>query len=285
MVLDIYLRNVPNASWTQIKQALTLAFQSNVSDAAIRRLIADRLQRNGERFMEFVIAIQELEVRLGFRMSEFELLETLRRNMLPHIQDRLLFVTINSVAELQNRVHQVEELAQRQSEVQQVRRSVARVHEIAALPCELSENRTSSNNVPHSTIGVALASRSEVTESHVNPFSQSDVHPGSETSQPANEQTNWMCAMMASQTDKNQDVSCWNCDEEGHTFMDCAARRIIFCYGCGTKNVVRPQCLRCSSRFLQGNGRRNVRPPGLVPAEMRIEGQTFQTIRQPHRPN
>lgn len=283
----IFLRNSPNASWAQIRDALTLAFQSNVSDAAIRRLIADRLQRNNERFMDFTIAIQELEVRLAARMTEFELLDTLRRNMLPHVQDRLLFVTINSVRDLQNRVHQVEELAQRQMEVQQIRRSNARIHEIGPLPLATTDVTASeghSLNPPrlrhHSSI-------SEVVETRPNPFSPPMV-PTTTADTPLpqpNEQQEWICAMTSSQRDPNQLTICWNCDDIGHTFMDCSADRTIFCYGCGTKNVIRPRCQKCSSNLLQGNGRRNARPTGPIQASTRSEGQAFQQINLHHRPS
>nr|CTR11711.1 unnamed protein product [Calliphora vicina] len=43
-------------------------------------------------------------------------------------------------------------------------------------------------------------------------------------------------------------VKCWNCDEPGHHWEDCVKDRIVFCYGCGTKNVYKPQCPRCLAR-------------------------------------
>lgn len=118
----VFLRNYPRATWDQMKDVLSRAFPANLSDETIRRLISDRLQRPGECFTIFMLAIQSLEVRLTTRMTQIELLETLRRNMLPHIQDRLLLVPVHTVREFQLRVHQVETLAQRQSEVPQVRK-------------------------------------------------------------------------------------------------------------------------------------------------------------------
>lgn len=100
----VFIRNEPYATWDRVKEALIAAFQSNVSDEAIRRLIRDRLQMPNERFMDFCIAVQVMEVRLTVRMSGPELLGVLRRNMLPHMQDRLLFVTVDSVTQLQQRV-------------------------------------------------------------------------------------------------------------------------------------------------------------------------------------
>lgn len=278
----VFIRNEPNATWNQVKTALNFAFKSKVSDAAIRRLISDRLQRQGERFMEFCISIQELEVRLTHRMGDAELLDTLRRNMLPNIQDRLLFVPVYSVYELQQRVQQVEELLQRQVEVHQVRRALSKVSEIAALPLApgdlsaeswygnasaqyyLPENQSSFQN----DLSVAPGA-------HVNPFG--------DTTGSAGEQVEMVCAFENSEQ-RRQFTVCWNCDDLGHTYMDCSATRRIFCYGCGAKNVVRPQCQRCSVLALQGNGMRNVRPAGTTPAEKPTGGQTFQpTILRPRQ--
>lgn len=41
---------------------------------------------------------------------------------------------------------------------------------------------------------------------------------------------------------------CWNCDQTGHFWDDCVQDRTIFCYGCGTKNVYKPQCTKCLNR-------------------------------------
>ncbi|KAI8116182.1 hypothetical protein CVS40_11707 [Lucilia cuprina] len=43
-------------------------------------------------------------------------------------------------------------------------------------------------------------------------------------------------------------LKCWNCEELGHHWEDCVKDRIVFCYGCGTKNIYKPQCPRCSAR-------------------------------------
>lgn len=46
--------------------------------------------------------------------------------------------------------------------------------------------------------------------------------------------------------------TCFNCEEPGHHWEDCLQERKIFCYGCGMKNVYKPQCTKCGgekSRF------------------------------------
>lgn len=53
---------------------------------------------------------------------------------------------------------------------------------------------------------------------------------------------------------------CWNCDSTGHHWQDCLEERTIFCYGCGDKNVYKPNCSKCLSR--KQNASKNLKPMG-----------------------
>lgn len=44
-------------------------------------------------------------------------------------------------------------------------------------------------------------------------------------------------------------LQCWNCDGRGHHWQDCLQARQIFCYGCGTKQVYKPNCLKCKTNY------------------------------------
>lgn len=41
---------------------------------------------------------------------------------------------------------------------------------------------------------------------------------------------------------------CWNCDGEGHGWDMCLENRKVFCYGCGAKNIYKPQCPNCLAK-------------------------------------
>lgn len=283
----LFMRNQPNANWEQIREELIAYFQYTVSDDAIRRMIMDRLQRPGERFMQFNLAVQALEVRLQVRMTERELLDTLRHNMLPQIQDRILFIQINSIRELQRCVQQVEELMQRQSEVQQIRRSMARIHEIAAFPPPqlgyhqgLMLPQTSFQQPPGNSVmpRVSTPSREDYgwNPAVEPPLPVSSFYPTPQYAEPSE-----FLSAVGNPSDRNQHIICWNCDEMGHTFVDCIAKRIIFCYGCGAKNCVRPQCPKCSVRSVQGNVMRSARPPGFPQIAPPQAGQALRPQIQP----
>lgn len=265
----IFIRNEPQASWARVRQAISFAFQNNVSDAAIRRMIMDRLQKPNERFMDYCIAIQGLEVRLVNRMNVVDLLEALRRNMLPHIQNQLLFVQIDTIFELQQRVRQIEDLEQSQLEVQQIRRSSGRIHELSVSPFALKANDADPNAEPSQAVPISVRNppntRHEVGAA--DSACASDLRA---------EQQHGFVNAIGNGADRNQYLICWNCDDLGHSYMDCTADRKIFCYGCGAKNVVRPHCAKCNGRLLQGNWRRNARPSGPTAIEKGTGQQAFR---------
>lgn len=270
----IYIRNEPNATWLQVKNSLIFAFQSNVSDDAIRRLIMYRLQRPGERFMEFCVALQGLEVRLANRMSEFELLNTMKRNMLPHLQDRILFFPVNSILQLQQRVRQIEELMQRQSEVHNMRRSDLKIHELSVPPPAYVAGHTeptrhsifsSDESLVNMLNGQAGAFNISSNENQ-NPFSS--LPPGySIVGPPPQPQGQFDYVNAISPADRNNLTICWNCDDIGHSYTDCQKPRCIFCYSCGTKGFIKGNCPTCSVRLLQGNAPRNARLAGSLGVE------------------
>lgn len=40
---------------------------------------------------------------------------------------------------------------------------------------------------------------------------------------------------------------CWNCRKSGHRYQECLAERSVFCYGCGTPQVYKPNCSTCNT--------------------------------------
>ena len=50
---------------------------------------------------------------------------------------------------------------------------------------------------------------------------------------------------------------CYNCREIGHHYKDCLEPKTVFCYGCGTPNVYKPQCPKCLSGNSKPSGSNN----------------------------
>lgn len=54
--------------------------------------------------------------------------------------------------------------------------------------------------------------------------------------------------------------TCWNCDQLGHHWQDCLYDRTVFCYGCGAKQVYKPNCLKCNAK--RQNSSKNLKSLG-----------------------
>lgn len=251
----VVMRNEPNVTWARLRSVLTSAFQSAEPDEAIRRRISDRLQRSGETFMQFCIAIQVMEARLAVRMTEQELVDILKRNMLPEHQYKLVFEQPPSVCVLQQRVLLLEGLAQQLRARNPSQSGVQHLGRIASfVPTTKVELQTPS-----------VAAISAVPLEPSNPFACTS------------EQEQFFVSALDKR--RGQFEICWNCDEIGHSYMDCTAPRIVFCFGCGAKNTYRRNCARCSLSHPSGNDRRNGRVTETSLADPKLASHP---LRNPH---
>lgn len=89
-----------------------------------------------------------------------------------------------------------------------------------------------------------------------NPGFPARRHVSEIDQEPSPDQT--QCHVDAINT-SNSNYKCWNCDNSGHNWQDCLEERTIFCYGCGAKNVYKPQCTRCITRSQLS---KNLKPNG-----------------------
>lgn len=85
---------------------------------------------------------------------------------------------------------------------------------------------------------------------------------------------------------------CWNCKDLGHAYHDCTSQfRNVFCYGCGTANTYKPNCLKCktekwkASAYSPGNVRsatiplrRSTSPTPPQPTSNRITPTSFVPV-------
>lgn len=63
---------------------------------------------------------------------------------------------------------------------------------------------------------------------------------------------------------RQQHKVCWNCDADGHNYIDCEKERIIFCYRCGLKNATTRNCSNCfKNQNFRQPPRANESPPPM----------------------
>lgn len=56
------------------------------------------------------------------------------------------------------------------------------------------------------------------------------------------------CLNLIDSLSKISPRTCWNCDEDGHNWIECDSPPKMFCYRCGMKNCTTRNCNQCASR-------------------------------------
>lgn len=210
-----YRKSVTNVQWESFCSALKYQYKDFRTTFDMREELHNRKQKPTETFEVFYDAIYEIVDRLAVPIDEDELIEIVTRNLRPEIRHELLYVQINSIAQLKKLCQKREKLLSEDyfrrgnfhrnagNFSQPPQRRVAAIEE----NIEIEENL---NTVDFDKV--------DSPEFEVNAINHTD-----------------------------RVIKCWNCDEEGHFWDMCIQDRRIFCYGCGTKNVYKPQCIKCAN--------------------------------------
>ncbi|XP_036347766.1 uncharacterized protein LOC118757134 [Rhagoletis pomonella] len=86
--------------WPSLCEALRTNFQQHKTAFEIKEMVRSRKQGQNESFDDFRNAVLKLAEPLQSLFSELELMEILQHNLRPRIRQQLLYVQINSLAEL-----------------------------------------------------------------------------------------------------------------------------------------------------------------------------------------
>lgn len=227
-------RKYPNHSWAALKRAMIAHFAKQETDLEIRKLIMERRQVATEGFGDFCLAVECLAARLTRPMDDIELVEILRQNMSDRLQTCLLLHHTPNVDSLKASCRKFERLWATQSQFSKARTFNRRMAELGFDdgPAQVSEIEGGDD--------LCVRESPAVNGSRVNSL-------GYEVS----------ALSQAKPPNRSEYLICWNCDDIGHSFMDCSSTdRKIFCYGCGAKNVYKPTCKKCSAG--------NPKPGGII---------------------
>lgn len=249
-----YLFDNPNPNWLVFKQAIIARFCGYETEYEARNAVMRRQQKNNESFSEFVQQVQTMNNRLRNRFPEPHLLEILRENMNHQLQDHTLLLDFHSLEHLRFTCTRYEKLWQRHQRSQEFRGNTATVKR--NIINEMSYNE---RNFSEGGIHVQAMDGSEQLELG-DAFSNLSIS--------AVDRNNH-------QGVKNEYSLCWNCDDMNHTYRDCTQPvQGIFCYGCGQKNVLKPNCINCKNKLSV-----NKKPNGVRPGEIRSDSTTI--LRRP----
>lgn len=204
-----YHKSVDSIQWNEFCGALRCQFKDLRSNFDLMEAIRGRKMRPGESFDSFYDDICSIADRLQHSIPEEQLVEILVRNLRPDIRHELLYVPILTIPHLRKLVQMRENL--------------------------LNEEpyRKYSNQKSHFANNNISNVRKNIAELNSNEFESEDL-------------SNDACVDALNKDPST--VKCWNCDETGHFWDDCLKDRKVFCYGCGTKNMYKPQCVKCATR-------------------------------------
>lgn len=216
-----YHKQVKSVNWKDFCEALRCHYRECKSSFDIREEVRNRKQKPGETFDSFFDAISAIMDRLPTPMSDSELIEILARNLRTDIRQDLLYVPIHSIAHLRKLVQMREHFLNDES----VKKTLSA--------------RNQNSNIPRRYISELDSNSNETEIENIEELA---------------------CAIEAIRG-KEVVTKCWNCEEVGHHWENCLKDRTIFCYGCGIKNVYKPNCIKCATRKQNS---KNFRPPGTT---------------------
>lgn len=233
----------PGLQWPQLRQEFLARFQDYRTDNVIRLSLESRKQKMGEPFIQFYNAILNLSASLRNPLSQHDLIFLLMKNMSYSLQYELASYSPHSVAQLVQRCVNSEYTWKRlgsQNEYKVARKYVSEL--------DLKEEHS--------------MSRGLVANSYSQNFLSSCDQPSMSNVEAIYHQPLQKSSM------EHASLKCWNC-EGRHRYHECSLPiKTIFCFGCGRKNILKPNCINCSTRS-SGNLIEGVRIPGNTHSQLK----------------
>jgi hypothetical protein len=230
-------------SWDDVVQELKLYHLSPDNDKSIRRYIDARRQKRGESFLTYLADMELNFKKLSYTVSQQEKVQTIKDNLNSYFAEKLILIDINSMEQLKQCCRKIE---------------------------ALNVYRPEANNFTKPRFEPPARRVSEL----VYPGEEDEVDPATEEDGrkfedgqvcavrgPTTNRVPKTARSFACQTDPipeytatpTSNMKCYNCQNYGHHHTVCPVpKKNIYCYRCGTPDVILSKCQRCNS----GNGNR-----------------------------
>lgn len=206
----IWFRSIRNRvrSWEEIVRLLKKHYLPSDYDEALWAEIRTRVQGTTERPHIYIASMINLFNRLTNVPAEEVQLKYIRCNLQPFYSNKLALIQVISIDALIDFCKELEDLRDRN---------------------KLFRSNVTTNNSP---LEPDLAYQEPVVNKRqVNTISTNNTKSNAYKSRRF--------------LKVNANLTCWNCQDKGHTYHRCMKERTIFCYVCGSRNVFYSNCPRC----------------------------------------
>lgn len=222
-------------TWDDLVHQLKILYLSDDYEECIMETIRNRFQRTGEKSAIYIAVMENYYNQLSQKPSESERLVTIRRRLLPYLQNKLVMHerNITTITDLTTAVRHIENTF---SHTQKLRTHTDR-------------------NGGNRRVGDPV--HTLYTEDPDVDFP--DDAPGTSTSQTqALALTEPPSALPIPDTSTlsrvqqpTRVIKCYNCNQAGHHRINCPQPRVIRCYKCNTPNYTVRTCPNCSGNVNQ----------------------------------
>lgn len=204
-------------SWNSLVSALKNDFLPRGYDEELWKQIERRTQHEDEPVVIYISIMENLFECLSEKPSEEKRLRTLLPRVLPGYQSHLALQDVPTISRLVQICRALEDSEKAKK---------------CFKPPPTKQISTLEPGLAYNSLSNRLLTSTSSRDTNRRDFGNSN-HPTSSRSLGSSSQVS--------------SLHCWQCNEVGHMKRDCRKRaKGPTCYGCGRKNVIRPNCPNCS---------------------------------------
>lgn len=232
-------------TWDDLVHQLKVLYLTDDYEESILETIHNRTQRIGEKSAIYIAVMENYYNQLFQKPPEPERLVTIRRRLLPYLQNKLVMHegNIKTIAELTSAVRHIENTFAHTQKLrtptvagryEQNRRVGDSVHAMVTEPVDEGPVHQPSV-IPTTQPQPQVLANPQSIAAIVHP----DVPPTS----------------LARGQQLNRTIRCYNCNQVGHHRINCAQPLVIRCYKCNAPNYTVRTCPNCTGNASQVQGR------------------------------
>lgn len=242
-------------SWPSLVDRLKKDFFHSDNEDNLWEQIKLRKQKRNESVAVFIAHLQILFSRLLVTPAEVTKVKHIRKNLLPEYITQLALTEVNTVDDLAKHCRKLEEASYLRN-----KQNISELNNIDTFgqgPSSSKNSSSSYNSFENKKYHNPNLIKNDKSSYHKNENKPgSSKNPSSQnksrlkiSEHPCNTNPSYQKNDSTAKVSNDVKIICWNCELPNHLFMYCKAKRNIFCYKCGMKNVKSKDCFKCSKNL------------------------------------